>query len=93
MARRSILTPALETPLPLQPTPAAPEPEPVAARARATKPSRQAKLHIGGYYDPTDATVIAFQKLRIDLRKPQQEMLLDAIRDYVAKHEAAGAFR
>lgn len=92
MARRSILTPALETP-PL-PEPTASEPAPIAAaKARATKPSREAKLHIGGYYDPADATVIAFQKLRIDLRKPQQEMLLDAIRDYVAKHEAAGAFR
>jgi hypothetical protein len=86
MARRSILAPALETPL-------APEPAPVAPKARTAKPSREAKLHIGGYYDPSDATVIAFQKLRIDLRKPQQEMLLDAIRDYVAKHEAAGAFR
>ena len=91
MARRSILTPALETPLLSEPT--ASEPAPVAAKTRATKPSREAKLHIGGYYDPSDATVIAFQKLRIDLRKPQQEMLLDAIRDYVAKHEAAGAFR
>ena len=92
MVRRSILAPALEAPQP--PTePTAPSPEPVAVRGRTTKPSREAKLHIGGYYDPYDPTVIAFQKLRIDLRKPQQEMLLDAIRDYVAKHEAAGAFR
>jgi len=90
MARRSILGPALDT-SPQKPT--APEPAAVTAQVRATKPSREAKLHIGGYYDPSDATVIAFQKLRIDLRKPQQEMLLDAIRDYVAKHEAAGAFR
>lgn len=90
MARRSILAPALETP---EPEPTAPPLEPAAVRARTTKPSREAKLHIGGYYDPSDPTVIAFQKLRIDLRKPQQEMLMDAIRDYVAKHEAAGAFR
>jgi len=60
---------------------------------RSIKPSRDAKIHIGGYYDPHDATVIAFQKLRVDLRMPQQAMLLDAIRDYVAKHEAEGAFR
>jgi len=93
MARRSILGPALDTPPPPPQTPTAPEPAPVAAQGRATKPSREAKLHIGGYYDPADPTVIAFQKLRIDLRKPQQEMLLDAIRDYVAKHQAAGAFR
>lgn len=91
MARRSLLTPALEALPP--PEPIASELTPIAAKTRATKPSRDAKLHIGGYYDPSDATVIAFQKLRIDLRKPQQEMLLDAIRDYVAKHEAAGAFR
>lgn len=91
MARRSILAPAVEKTL-SPPEPIASEPAP-AVNERATKPSREAKLHIGGYYDPSDATVIAFQKLRIDLRKPQQEMLLDAIRDYVAKHEAAGAFR
>jgi hypothetical protein len=71
----------------------APELPSVAAKPTAPKPSRAAKLHIGGYYDPSDSVVVAFQKLRVDLRKPQQEMLLDAIRDYVAKHEAAGAFR
>ena len=34
-----------------------------------------------------------FQKLGIDLRRPQQDMLLEAIRDFVAKHEAERAFR
>ncbi|MFL5280053.1 MAG: hypothetical protein ACJ8AW_03410 [Rhodopila sp.] len=61
--------------------------------ARTTKPSRQSKLHIGGYYDPNDDTIISFQKLGIDLRRPQQDMLLEAIRDFVAKHQAAKAFR
>jgi hypothetical protein len=92
MARRSILAPALDTQQP-EGDIAAALPAPAATRERLTKPSREAKLHIGGYYDPSDPIVIAFQKLRIDLRKPQQEMLMDAIRDYVAKHEAEGAFR
>ena len=61
--------------------------------AGAPKPSRRNKLHIGGYFDPDDPHVIAFQKLRVDLRKSQQEMLLEALRDFVAKHEAASAFR
>lgn len=91
MARRSLLTPALEE------RPAAPEPvipdEAPATPARTTKPSRRAKLHIGGYYDPNDVTIVAFQKLGIDLRRPQQDMLLEAIRDFVAKHDAARAFR
>jgi hypothetical protein len=58
----------------------------------ATKPSRRAKLHIGGYYDPNDATIISFQKLGIDLRRPQQDMLLEAVRDFVAKYQAEKAF-
>jgi hypothetical protein len=91
MARRSILTPALEERHASQEpvaTPAPPE-----RRVSATKPSRLAKLHIGGYFDPNDPTVIAFQKLRVDLRTSQQEMLLEAIRDFVAKHEVASAFQ
>jgi hypothetical protein len=64
-------------------------PEPVRS---SVKPSRQAKLHIGGYFDPDDPTINAFQKLRIDLRQSQQQMLLDALRDFVAKHRAASAF-
>jgi hypothetical protein len=91
MARRSILTPALEE------RPADPEPAdtlaPTERPSSATKPSRLAKLHIGGYFDPNDPTVIAFQKLRVDLRTSQQEMLLEALRDFVAKHETASAFQ
>jgi hypothetical protein len=48
---------------------------------------------VGGYFDPNDPTLIAFQKLRIDLRRPQQELLMEAIRDFVAKHQANRAFR
>jgi hypothetical protein len=92
MARRSLLSSVLDE------RPAAPEPvaavnEPPPRTSRATKPSRQSKLHIGGYYDPTDDIIISFQKLGIDLRRPQQDMLLEAIRDFVAKHQAAKAFR
>ena len=92
MARRSLLTTAREE----RTAEAEPTIEPVAAEkpaARTAKPSRQSKLHIGGYYDPNDDTIVSFQKLGIDLRKPQQEMLHEAIHDYVAKHQAAKAFR
>jgi hypothetical protein len=94
MARRSLLTPAREE-RPATPEPiAVPADEPARARAGGSaKPSRQAKLHIGGYYDPNNPTIIAFQKLGIDLRTPQQAMLLEAISDFVAKHLAARAFR
>jgi hypothetical protein len=87
MARRSLLTPARERPAVAEPVAAAKP-----ARAGA-KPSRQSKLHIGGYYDPDDVTIVSFQKLGIDLRRPQQDMLLEAIRDFVSKHQAAKAFR
>lgn len=76
MARRSILTPARAV------RTTAVEPEPVALETpqrvgQGTRVSRLSKLHIGGYFDPRDPTVIAFQKLRIDLRKSQQEMLFE----------------
>ena len=97
MARRSLLTPAVEerktnsesdvaAAVPPVETPARPAPS-------AIKPSRRSKLHIGGYYNPGDETIVAFQKLGIDLRRPQQDMLFEAISDFVAKHQAAKAFR
>ncbi|MBV8475385.1 MAG: hypothetical protein JO266_11760 [Acidobacteria bacterium] len=92
MARRSLLTPAREE------RPAVAESEPAVAeearpqRGQGTKPSRVAKLHIGGYFDPADPTLIAFQKLRVDLRRSQQDMLLEALRDFVAKYQAETAF-
>jgi hypothetical protein len=94
MARRSILSSVREekTAKP-EPVPALPPTvEPAARVASTTKPSRIAKLHVGGYYYPDDATIVAFQKLGIDLRRSQQDMLLEAIRDFVAKHEASRAF-
>jgi hypothetical protein len=36
---------------------------------------------------------MSFQKLKVDLRRSQQDMLLEALRDFVAKQEAARAFR
>jgi hypothetical protein len=92
MARRSILTAVREErTVPAEPATAAPEPAP--EPASKIKPSRRAKLHIGGYYSPDEPTIIAFQKLGIDLRKTQQEMLFEAVRDFVAKHQAASAFQ
>jgi hypothetical protein len=69
-----------------------PEAAPALKRASTTKPSRIAKLHIGGYYYPDHPSVVAFQKLGIDLRRSQQDMLLEAVRDFVAKYEASRAF-
>jgi hypothetical protein len=89
MVRRSILSPALQESSGNLTT----FPPPSQAAPSAIKPSRMAKLHIGGYFDPSDPSVVAFQKLKVDLRRSQQEMLLDAIRDFVAKHEAGKAFR
>jgi hypothetical protein len=92
MAKRSILS-AVRDARPSESEPPALPSETVGAHALATKPSRIAKLHVGGYFDPQDPTVMAFQKLKIDLRRSQQDMLLEALRDFVAKHEAASAFR
>jgi hypothetical protein len=92
MARRSLLTPARDE-LPTEPVLVTAAEPPPAETGRVTKPSRQSKLHIGGYYNPSDDAIVSFQKLGIDLRKPQQEMLHEAIRDYVAKHQAAKVFR
>jgi hypothetical protein len=47
---------------------------------------------VGGYFDPRDPILVAFQKLKVDLRRSQQDMLLEALRDFVAKQEAARAF-
>jgi hypothetical protein len=93
MARRSILTTVREekTAKP-EPTPAQ-LPAPAAKPASTIKPSRIAKLHVGGYYYPDEPVIIAFQKLGIDLRRTQQDMLLEAIGDFVAKHEASRAFQ
>ena len=93
MARRSILSPVREEKAnPPEPGPALPEIPSAPKLAPSVKPSRIAKLHLGGYYDPNEPSIIAFQKLGIDLRKSQQEMLLEAVRDFVAKHEASRAF-
>jgi hypothetical protein len=97
MARRSILSVARdEQHAPSDPAPqkqtAAPA-EIVRVPKAASASSRYAKLHVGGYFEPDDPTVTAFQKLRVDLRRSQQDMLLEALRDFVAKQEAARAFR
>jgi hypothetical protein len=93
MARRSILSPVRDNQA-VKPEVAVALPEETPLKSASNvKPSRRAKLHIGGYYDPNDPGIIAFQKLGIDLRHSQQEMLLEALRDFVAKHEASRAFQ
>jgi hypothetical protein len=97
MARRSILSSVREaktaTPEPETSPPQLAEPEPTPRTSSKIKPSRIAKIHLGGYYHPEDSTIIAFQKLGIDLRRTQQDMLLEAVRDFIGKHEASRAFR
>lgn len=92
MAKRSILSGVLDEP---EAEAAAEVSVPAQAERRASnvKPSRIAKLHVGGYFDPSDPVVMQFQKLKVDLRRSQQDMLLEALADFVAKHRAASAFR
>ena len=93
MARRSILSTVREeqsAPVEPEPLPTAPAPE---ASPSKVKPSRRAKKHIGGYYTANDPVIVAFQKLGIDIDTNQQDMLYEAMRDYVAKHQAASAFQ
>jgi hypothetical protein len=99
MARRSILSSVREEKMakPVKPEPDSSqlhvaEQESAPRSSSKIKPSRIAKLHVGGYYYPDDSTIIAFQKLGIDLRRTQQDMLQEAIRDFVAKHDALRAF-
>jgi hypothetical protein len=93
MARRSILSPIREEQAAKPESEVKPTPEPRPRPVSTVKPSRQDKIHVGGYYNPDDASIIAFQKLSIDLRKTQQEMLFEAMRDYVAKQEASRTFQ
>jgi hypothetical protein len=96
--RRSILSVVRDD----KPAPAEPASQPAVEAAaepaqhpvsKKIKPSRIAKKHIGGYYPPNDPTIKAFQKLGIDLDQDQQDMLFEAISDFVAKHQAANAFK
>lgn len=77
---------------PVEPGASAPVEPPPTKAASKVKSSRVAKKHLGAYYAPNDPTIKAFQKLGIDLDKDQQEMIFEAISDYVEKHRAASAF-
>ena len=92
MTRRSILSSVREEP-PAHAESVEPVLEPIPQPATRVKPSRRDKLHIGGYYEPGEPIIVAFQKLGIDLRMTQQDMLLEAVTDFVAKHQAASAFQ
>jgi chromosome partitioning protein len=93
MARRSILSAArIERPA-IDPEVVETKRAMVAEPPVSARSSRHEKLHVGGYFEPTDATIMAFQKLKVDLRRSQQDMLYEALRDFVSKQEAARAFR
>ena len=94
MARRSSLLGPRPVIQDMSPTPDIVETQAATiAQANTTRPSRTAKIHIGAYFDPAEQTIMAFQKLKVDLRRSQQDMLAEAIADFVAKQEAARAFR
>ena len=95
MARRSSLLP--QQPISQEASPLVEEvTQPKAGggvQAAPTKHSRMTKIHIGAYFDPAEQTIMAFQKLKVDLRRSQQDMLAEAIADFVAKQEAERAFK
>lgn len=91
MARKSILS-GVRDELEEASSVAEPSSPPAPRPAVGIKPSRIAKLHVGGYFDPSDPVVMSFQKLKVDLRRSQQDMLLEALADFVAKNRAASAF-
>ena len=72
--------------------PAAAQAIPDAPSTPAAKKPREQTIHIGGYFPINDQLVIQFQKLKFDLRKSQQQMLHEALTDYVHKHRAKAAF-
>lgn len=83
MARHSLLTEEPETEI------ATPQAPPVVRVPRKAA----SHIHIGGYYSPADASIVAFRQLAVELRKTKQEMLHEAITDYLAKAQAMKAFR
>jgi hypothetical protein len=97
MARRSILSLAREeqhtSSQPVPQTKTTAPAEIVRVPKDISTSSRHAKLHVGGYFAPSDPILMSFQKLKVDLRRTQQDMLAEALRDFVAKQEAARAFR
>jgi hypothetical protein len=97
MARRSILSPVRDqqhsASEPVAQAAIAAPAEIVHVPRTGSTSSRHAKLHVSGYFDPGDPVLMSFQKLKVDLRRSQQDMLSEALRDFVAKQEAARAFR
>ena len=73
MARRSILSPVRDeqhmSSEPVAQTQIVAPAEIVRVPKAASASSRHAKLHVGGYFDPYDPILVAFQKLKVDLRR------------------------
>lgn len=95
MARKSLLSVAVDRAAEANEN--EPEAAPVVAAAPAERPARRVnpnagKFHVGGYYDPADPTVEAFRILATRSRRSQQDLLHEAMRDIVAKHDAAAKF-
>ena len=89
MARQSLLSPAVS----LKPKPdESPQPAAPSAPVKRVNPN-SGKYHLGGYYDPADPTIEAFRILATKTRRSQQELLLEAAADLVAKYEAQNAFK
>lgn len=91
---------ARKTPLSLALTPkqerASEGPAMISAEENAPVPKRinsnKGKYHLGGYYDHDVPEIEAFRILATRTRRSQQELLLEAVRDLVQKHEADAKF-
>lgn len=93
MARKSSLSLAISP----QPTDMAPAETSAYAAPAALAPvkrqsSNKGKYHLGGYYDHDVPEVEAFRILSAKHRRSQQELLLEAVRDLVAKYETQAKF-
>lgn len=59
----------------------------------AERPKQNAgRYHLGGYVDPSDPLVTEFRILAVREGRSQIDMLMEAVRDLLAKHAASKAF-
>src|SRR3546814_6437319 len=93
MARKSLLSAAIERPQAEANENTIPQPVADAVRAEAKRPNSNAgKYHLGGYFDQDDPTAEAFRVLAAKTRRKQQDLLGEAISALVAQYDARPKF-
>lgn len=94
MARKTPLSLALTSKQ--DSVPEASTPQAMAPVSDLTAPKRvnsnKGKYHLGGYYDFDLPEIEAFRILAARTRRSQQDLLLEALRDLLQKHEAESKF-